>query len=191
MHCVKNTYTIEDTIKKSRFISILIPCQTENEAIHQLNLFHQQHPNASHIVFAYRILSPVGISMKYHDGGEPNGTAGKPVYQHLQGKNLINILCVVIRYFGGIKLGAGGLTRAYGNCAKKVILGSKITPYIEYAIIQLKLEYNQIQRFEYQLDKLDGLILQQDFSEHINLVIKIPKNNLTLLSVQFNLNNGK
>ena len=187
MHCVKTTVTIEDTIKKSRFIGILIPCQTENDALQQLNLLHQSHPNASHIVFAYRIKSPKGIIMRFHDAGEPSGTAGKPVFQHIEGKDLINILCIVIRYFGGIKLGAGGLTRAYGNTAKKVIEASGITEYIEYAQVKLTLDYKQMQNFEYQLKKLDGVIVKQVFSENINLLVKLPEKHLTVLTEQFKL----
>lgn len=181
MHCVKTTATIEDTIKKSRFISILIPCQTEKEALQNISQFHQQHPNANHIVFAYRIKSANGIIMRMHDAGEPSGTAGKPVYQHLEGKDLINILCIVVRYFGGIKLGAGGLTRAYSNASKKAIDASIVTEYIEYAEVKLELEYNQMQHFEYQLAKLDGEIIQQDYSDNIKLTIKIPEKNKTNL----------
>ncbi len=187
MHCVKTKVTIEDTIKKSRFIGILTPCLSEQEVLNHLNHFHHQHPNASHIVFAYRIKSAKGIVMKFHDAGEPGGTAGKPVYQHLEGKDLINVLCVVIRYFGGIKLGAGGLTRAYGNTAKKVIVASQITEYIEYAEVQLELEYKQMQLLEYQLKKLDGVILEQKFSENISLLVKIPDKNLAILAEKFEL----
>ena len=181
MHCVKTTQTIEDTIKKSRFIGIIMPCQTEKEALQQLNQLQQAHPNASHIVFAYRIKSPKGLIMRFHDAGEPSGTAGKPVFQHLQGKNLINVLIVVIRYFGGIKLGAGGLTRAYGNTAKKVIEACSMTQYIAYTEIKLELDYKQMQHFEYQLKKLDGTIIQQDFAEKVNLLVKIPEENLSVL----------
>ncbi len=178
MYCVKTALTIEDTIKKSRFIGIISPCQTENEAIQQLNQLHQQYPNASHIVFAYRILSAKGIITRFHDAGEPGGTAGKPVFQHLEGKNLINLICVVVRYFGGVKLGAGGLTRAYGNTAKKVIEDSILTKYIKYAEVKQEIAYNQLQPFEYQLEKLEGVIVKQDFTDKISLVIKIPENNL-------------
>lgn len=182
MYCVKIPLTTEDTIKKSRFIGILIPCQTENEAIQHLHQLQQQYPDASHLVFAYRIKSEKGIVTRFHDAGEPSGTAGKPVFQHLAGKDLINILCVVVRYFGGVKLGAGGLTRAYGNSAKKVIEASTISKYIEYAECKIKLEYKDLQNFEYQLKKLDGVITQQDFSENINLIIKIPEENIDKLA---------
>ena len=185
MYCVKTTQIIEDTIKKSRFIGIIIPCQTEKQALQHLNQIHQEHSNASHIVFAYRIKSTQGLLMKFHDAGEPSGTAGKPVFQHLEGKNLINVLIVVIRYFGGIKLGAGGLTRAYGNTAKKVIEASSMTQYIDYAEVKLKLDYKQMQHFEYQLEKLDGTIMQQDFAEKISLLVKIPEENQGILLEQF------
>jgi len=175
MYCVKNSVQIEDIIKKSRFIGILIPCQTENEAIQQLNSLQQQYPDASHLVFAYRIQTTKGIVTRFHDAGEPSGTAGKPVFQHLAGKDLINLLCVVVRYFGGVKLGAGGLTRAYSNTAKKAIEASTISEYIEYTHIKFTLDYNQMQNFEYQLKKFEGVIIKQDFTENIQLLIKIPE----------------
>ncbi len=185
MYCVKTALTIEDTIKKSRFIGIIIPCQSENEALQHLNKLHQEYPSASHIVFAYRILTSKGIVMRFHDAGEPSGTAGKPVFQHLEGKDLINILCVVIRYFGGVKLGAGGLTRAYSNTAKKAIENSTITEYIEYAEVRQEIDYKQLQNIEYQLEKLNGVIIKQDFSDKISLLIRIPENNLTDLKLIF------
>ena len=185
MYCVKTTQTIEDTIKKSRFIGIIMPCQTEKQVLQHLNQLHQAHPNASHIVFAYRIKSPKGLLMRFHDAGEPSGTAGKPVFQHLEGKNLINVLIVVVRYFGGIKLGAGGLTRAYGNTAKKIIEACTMTEYIDYTEIKLVLDYKQMQHFEYQLEKLDGTIIDQNFAEKISLLVKIPEKNRTFLVEQF------
>lgn len=185
MYCVKSPLTIEDTIKKSRFIGIIIPCQTENDVKHHLAQLHQEYLNASHLVFAYRIKLASGIISRFHDAGEPKGTAGKPVFQQLEGKDLINLLCVVIRYFGGIKLGAGGLTRAYGNTARKTIEACNIIDFIEYSFVKLELDYKQIQNFEYQLKKLDGVITKQEFSEKISLLVKLPKNNLSLLTKQF------
>ncbi len=179
MYCVKTTQTIEDVIKKSRFIGLLIPCQTESEAIQNLQSLQQHYADASHLVFAYRIKSPKGIVTRFHDAGEPSGTAGKPVFQHLAGKDLINLLCVVVRYYGGIKLGAGGLTRAYSNAAKKVIEASQVVEFIEYTEVKLTLEYNKLQNFEYQLKKFDGVIVSQEFSENIALTVKLPEGRLT------------
>ena len=177
MYCVKETFITEDVIKKSRFIGIVIPCQSESEATLHLSQLQQQYPDASHLVFAYRIKTEKGIMTRFHDAGEPSGTAGKPVFQHLAGKDLINLLCVVVRYFGGTKLGAGGLTRAYSNCARKVIEGCTISQYIEYSDIPYIIDYPQLQNFEYQLKKFDGIIIKQEFTENITLIIRIPKSN--------------
>lgn len=183
MYCVKSGQTIEETIKKSRFIGIITPCQSEAEAIEHLQQLHSLHPNASHIAFGYRIKTEKGIISRFHDAGEPGGTAGKPIYQHLEGKGLINVLVAVIRYFGGVKLGAGGLTRAYGNSAKKAIEAAEMMEHVEYEILRLKLDYNRLQAFEYHLKKLDGKILQKEFSDQVKLVVSLPGKNINSLTV--------
>ena len=185
MYCVENTVIIEDTIKISRFLGLAIPCQSAHAALQHIAQLQHQHPHANHIVFAYRIQSPQGLLIKFHDAGEPSGTAGKPVYQHLEGKDLINLLVVVVRYFGGIKLGAGGLTRAYSNTARKVIENSILTEYIEYVKIELTLDYNQMQSFEYQLKKLKGDIIQQIFAENVKLLISVPQGQVSTLTHLF------
>lgn len=185
MYCIEKRVSTEDEIKKSRFIGIIYPCHSETQAIQALNQVYQQYPNASHIVFAYRILSPNGFITRFHDAGEPSGTAGKPVFLHLEGKNLINLICIVVRYFGGIKLGAGGLTRAYSNSAKKVIEASQLIEYIAYLEVNQHIEYKQLQWLEYQLVQLDGIITEQVFTDKIQLTIKIPEKNITALHLIF------
>lgn len=175
----------EELIKKSRFIGVIHPCTSEQQAFRVLKNLHEQHPNASHIVYAYRIQSPDGLVCRFHDAGEPSGTAGKPIFQHLEGKQLINLVVAVIRYFGGVKLGAGGLTRAYSNIAKHVIESAEIAEHIEMVTVHLLLDYNQLQMLEYQLKKLDGEIVQQEFAEQVNNQIKLPKQNLSALMLLF------
>jgi len=182
---VLNSQEHEEIIKKSRFIGIISPSATEREALLLLKKLHEQHPNASHIVYAYRIQSADGLVCRFYDAGEPSGTAGKPIFQHLEGKQLINLIVVAIRYFGGVKLGAGGLTRAYGNIAKQVIESAEIVDYIEMVNLQLTLDYNQLQMLEYQLKKLDGEVLKQDFAEQVHTHLKIPKKNLGALTAIF------
>lgn len=185
MKCVKSGTNIEETIKKSRFIGIILPCYSKDEIRQYLNQQYQLHPNASHVVFAYRIKTPEGIIQQFSDAGEPTGTAGKPVYQHLEGKDLINVLCIIIRYFGGVKLGAGGLTRAYSNTAKHTIEACSLIKYIEYINIRLTIDYKQMQHLEYQLKKLKGTITAQDFSENITLLIDLPIQNKASLTALF------
>ena len=185
MFYVTQSQTFEDVIKKSRFISVITYCENEQAVLHALKSLQIQHPHANHIAFAYRLKTQAGIIYRFHDAGEPSGTAGKPIFQHLEGKNIINALVVVIRYFGGVKLGAGGLTRAYGNTAKHVIDTVSLQPYIEMATLRFILDYDQFQPFEYTLKKLDGQIIEQAFAEQIRLTVKLPVEKVTELSNQF------
>jgi uncharacterized YigZ family protein len=185
MQSISSPYTIEDAIKKSRFIGMLMPCLTDADVSNSLRHCQALHPNASHIAFAYRIKTSNGLISRFNDAGEPSGTAGKPIFQHLEGKELVNVLLAVIRYFGGIKLGAGGLTRAYGNTAKHVIEIAELHPFIECVEQQLVLDYKQMQLFEHVLKKLDGEIIKQDFTEQVHLTVQLPKQNLTALAEAF------
>lgn len=185
MNIVVERHLSELLIKKSRFIGVICPCQTERDALLVLQELHQQHPHASHIVYAYRIQTPDGLVARFHDAGEPSGTAGKPIYQHLEGKQLINLLVAVVRYFGGIKLGAGGLTRAYSGMAKQVIDEASIIPYIEQAELKLTLDYNQLSPLEYHLKKLDGHIIEQVFADQVLVRVQIPKQNQDALLTLF------
>ena len=149
MKIVVKACECEEAIKKSRFIGIISPCQSERDALLLLKNQYERHPNASHIVYAYRIQSPDGLICRFHDAGEPSGTAGKPIFQHLEGKQLIDLIVAVIRYFGGVKLGSGGLTRAYGGLAKRVLDCAEIVEYIEFSELQLTLDYSELQTLEY------------------------------------------
>jgi uncharacterized YigZ family protein len=185
MYCVESTHRVEEIIKKSRFIGIIAPYSNEKELIEVLSRLRADYPTASHIAFAYRLNSPKGIVSRFFDAGEPSGTAGKPIFQHLEGKGLINVLLAVVRYFGGIKLGAGGLTRAYGGTAKKVIDGSSIVPYVEYRNIALQIEYNQLQPLGYQLKQLKGEIVKQTFSDKVEVVVRLPADHAEAVTAQF------
>ena len=185
MYCVKSRQAIEVIIKKSRFIGVIVPCASESEVLLNLKQLHDEHPNASHIAYAYRIKTGQGLIYRFHDAGEPTGTAGKPIFQQLEGKELINLLIAVIRYFGGVKLGAGGLTRAYGNTAKQVIEAAETGAYVEMVNVRLTLDYNRMQPLEYLLKKLDGQILKQDFAEQVRLIIQLPAEQVDTLLQSF------
>ena len=103
-------------IKKSKFIGLYYEIDDIDEVKSVLEGLKKEHKKARHIPYAYKI----GNSVKKSDDKEPANTAGGPIYNIIERKNLNNVLIVCIRYFGGIKLGAGGLIRAYGNCANLV-----------------------------------------------------------------------
>ena len=107
--------SVEFIIKKSKFYGYLYECEDENDVKEILEKQREENKKATHIVWAARISSP--FFEKAVDDGEPSGTAGRPILNVMQKKDVKNACVVVVRYFGGIKLGAGGLLRAYSNVA--------------------------------------------------------------------------
>lgn len=117
MYIINKNAENEIIIKKSRFITKLYYIEDVNNVNNIINELKKEYKKCTHICYSYII----GPNAKAVDDGEPSGTAGKPILNVLQKKNMTNVLCVVIRYFGGIKLGAGGLVRAYTRSASEVI----------------------------------------------------------------------
>lgn len=172
---VTRTSEAEYEIKKSRFIGVIMPCQSEDEALRQLGRLAQQHPNANHLAFAWRIRQPEGfLTERFHDAGEPSGTAGRPILAPLEGESLINVVVGVVRYFGGIKLGTGGLTRAYGSAAKEAIAAARVVPWVEMAQMTLEIDYSQLQLLEYQLKQHRGKIIDQQFTDKVTVTLSLP-----------------
>ena len=135
------TIAVESEVKKSRFIGVAIACETEQQALQQLHNLAAKHPNANHLAFAWRIREPEGfITERLHDAGEPSGTAGRPILAPMQGENLINAVVAVIRYFGGVKLGTGGLTRAYSHAAKAALANAQLKPFVEMQKLTLTID---------------------------------------------------
>ena len=124
-------------IKKSKFISYAIPVNSEEDVDTELNNIRLQHNSATHVTYAYVLYSP--SLEKCSDDGEPGGTAGKPILENIKRRNLQNILVVVVRYFGGIKLGAGGLVRAYSNSAKEVLEISDVKELNYHKIFEVEI----------------------------------------------------
>ena len=107
--------------KKSRFIGYASPAETEEQALAFLEKVRAMHREASHHCYAY-IIGQHGERTRFSDDGEPSGTAGKPILEILQGRELCNCICVVVRYFGGTLLGTGGLVRAYSQRDRKSVV---------------------------------------------------------------------
>lgn len=112
----------ETIVKKSRFIALVAPVNSRDEVKEWLKRAQHDHPDARHICWAYQIGRPGSAAeAAMNDDGEPSGTAGKPILNVIQHKDMGDVLVMVIRYFGGIKLGAGGLVRAYAGAAESVL----------------------------------------------------------------------
>jgi len=178
--------TAEFEVKKSRFIGAIYPCATEQEALQHLRKLASQHPHANHLAFAWRIRQVDGfINERCHDAGEPSGTAGRPILAPLEGEDLINVVVGVIRYFGGVKLGTGGLTRAYGTAAKQAIAAASYIPWVEMTIIKFEIDYSQLQSLEYQLKKCHGQMIEQQFTDRVQVTIQLPASEAEQLHQQF------
>lgn len=122
---VSGEYTSERVIEKSRFITCVKHVENEEEAKAFLGALHAEHPLATHICYAY-ICDKIGNFARFSDDGEPQGTAGMPILGVIKAKKLFETCVAVVRYFGGIKLGAGGLTRAYASCAAEGVNGAEV-----------------------------------------------------------------
>lgn len=150
-------------IKRSKFISHLFPYRYFDKILESLKL---EHPKARHFVYAFRYLNEFKqIVEGSSDDGEPKGTSGKPTLNVLIGNDLINVGVITVRYFGGIKLGTGGLVKAYSSSTNLVISSSELAEYIEKEKKILKIKYSDISKFEYQLEKLNISILLKEFDE--------------------------
>lgn len=110
-------------VKGSRFIGYIVPCDSESSALEFIHDTSKTHYDATHNCFAFRLWHELSPMFRYSDDGEPSGTAGRPILDALENRNFYNIACVVTRYFGGTKLGTGGLARAYRQCAEETLAG--------------------------------------------------------------------
>jgi len=113
--------TFTDKIKGSKFIGVCFNIKSAKEAKELISNIEKEYKKASHVCWAFRVYSQNDVLSYSSDAGEPYGSAGPPIQSALEGRNLVNTLCTVIRYFGGTKLGIGGLIRAYGSVAGKTL----------------------------------------------------------------------
>jgi len=186
MFIITQANQIEYEIKKSYFIGVIMPCVNKHDALQQLRKLANQHANANHLAFAWRIRQEDGfINERCNDAGEPSGTAGRPILAPLEGGGIINSVIGVIRYFGGIKLGTGGLARAYGTAAKLAIDTATLIPWVEMAELRLQIDYSQLQSLEYQLKQCHGQIIDQQFTDNVTVTISLPLSEQEQIKKQF------
>ena len=163
----------EQTIHKSRFYAAASYCESEREVGAFLRALAAQHQNAHHLAYAFRIKTVDGIIPRFSDAGEPSGTAGKPILQMLEGQQLIQLCVGVIRYYGGINLGTGGLARAYAGTAKMALNSAGFASYVEMQQISLTVNYKQVNELNRELTKINGQVLEKTFDEAAHFVVKL------------------
>lgn len=163
----------EEHINKSKFITYIKPVETEEDANEFIEIIKKRHRDANHNVPVYLIGASQEIQ-RYSDDGEPSGTAGIPILSMLKNEGITNLVVVVTRYFGGIKLGTGGLVRAYTNMAKAGLENSKLIDMITYNVIELSFEYTLHGSIQNYISSDNKILLKDSiFTEKVKLVIYI------------------
>ena len=160
--------------KQSRFIAIALPCASTDEFKQRKAELELEFPDARHITYAYIIQDQDQIYQRFHDADEPAGTAGRPILMHISGRELFNLVIFVVRYFGGIKLGAGGLMRAYGAAARQVLDEAIIAPFVPLVILTLDVPYRAQNQLDYFARRHRAVILDRSFSDQLVCRIQLP-----------------
>ena len=179
MYIIKNNYQKETIIKNSRFICLLYKINSIDDINTYLKNAKELFPQATHYCYAYIINN----NQKFSDDGEPSKTAGYPILKILENNELDNTLAIVVRYFGGIKLGANGLVRAYANSVNDAIKEVGIKELIDGYNVNIIFNYDMVKTVDYLLK--DAEILKKDFNDKITYNVNISNikvledNNLT------------
>lgn len=174
-----------EEIRKSKFITHAIPCETEEEAVEFIEKMKKEYHDATHNCSAY-IIGDQALIQRFDDDGEPSQTAGVPILEIIKNHSLTNICIVVTRYFGGIKLGAGGLIRAYAAGARQVLENAKIVDMIEFQSVRITYDYglhgsleNFFHRESYPMDEME-------FTDQVSLKTLVEKDQVDLLLEKLN-----
>jgi uncharacterized YigZ family protein len=171
-------------VNKSKFIGYSIIADSREQFLNRVSEIKKINLSLSHTVYGLRIKKNI-IEPYFSDDGEPSGTAGRPLINILESKKIINGGLVVVRYYGGINLGMGGLARAYSQAGIKVLLISKLINYIEQFEFLLTIEYNTLDYITKVINDNKGLILDRIFDQSITLKIKISTRTKGLILKKF------
>lgn len=163
----------EKVIERSRFIAHCAHAESEEEARAFIAKVRAEHSLATHNCYAF-VADKAGNLMRFSDDGEPQGTAGMPILEVLKNKKLFETAVVVTRYFGGIKLGAGGLVRAYAESVSKALDSARI---VENRLVKtglLKLTYDQYPKMLQFLEREQAVVERTDYTDEVSLALSVP-----------------
>lgn len=157
---------------KSKFITHVMPVSSEDAAIEYLNKIRSQYPDARHNVYAY-VIDENNI-FRYSDDSEPSGTAGMPVLDAIRKQNIVDVIVVVTRYFGGILLGTGGLVHAYGTSASQGLCEAGIVIRNLCDIINIKTDYTLVGKMQYTISSAGYMLEDTIYDNDVTFVISCP-----------------
>lgn len=169
MYIIRNNIDDEQIIKNSRFITRLVKITKKDEVEDILNNVKKEYPKATHYCYAYI----VNDYKKASDDGEPGGTAGMPILNVLEKEDMTSVIAIVVRYFGGIKLGAGGLVRAYSSSVRDTLKKADKILLIEGVQIKITIPYDRQNELNYILK--DSEIVDKTFTDKVTYIINCSK----------------
>ena len=172
---IKENTSSEIVEKKSKFIGNLYYVQTEQEAEEIIKQVKKKYYDAKHHCFAYSIMTQNGIVNKMSDDGEPSGTAGSPMLAILQKQELVNVLVIVTRYFGGILLGTGGLVRAYSEATLQAIQKAELVIEQRGYELEIVVDYPEFEKIQYYCKKNAISIISIDYGEKVKCRLEVTK----------------
>ena len=195
MLILENYCSNETIVKNSRFLSELIPCETQAQARDILRAQKEKYADSSHVVHAF-ICGLKGEVMGMSDDGEPSGTAGRPVLDVVKGSGATNFICTVTRWFGGTLLGTGGLVKAYSEGAKLVIEKARdqghLCEYIEKSDFIFEIDYGALKLVKNRMESFTLFDVTEDFGTGVTISGKIKSDEMDAFSDMLkNLSNGK
>ena len=183
---VVETSSSLEKIKNSKFYVFCHPVKSIAEAEAIIEKYKTEHHKANHVCRAYRILTPQGIIAYNTDDGEPGRSSGPPIEAALEGRNLVNTLVVVVRYFGGTKLGVGGLIRAYGGSAAKLLDQTRTRKIIKHAIIRIKTPHKNYSDVMFIMEQM-GLKFEQEYNvDGAVIKLDVPEKEVPEILPRFN-----
>ena len=170
MKFIQNEISATLEIKKSKFITHICPYNQFKSMMQRLK---DEHYKGRHFVYAYRYLNEFDqIVENSSDDGEPKGTSGKPTLNVLAGNKLINTAVITVRYFGGIKLGTGGLVKAYSDAVNLALHDTELLPYVKLITKSLTIPYSKLSQIEYIISSLKINIKEKLFQNDITLILE-------------------
>lgn len=177
----RGTAETEFTEKRSRFIGNAAGIESREEAEAEIKKRRREYPGCTHVVYAFRIGPPAGETLGMSDDGEPKGTAGKPVLEVLKGSGLTNILLTVVRFFGGTKLGTGGLVRAYSRSAKETLEKVRRERYEIRVSFSITVPYDLYEPVKRYIESIGGKMRKEYFGTAVDISGEIGRNVVQLL----------
>ena len=170
-------------IKKSEFLAFAYPIDSREQIMFHVEQLRQKYPDARHVCYGYIIGNPSNTtSAGFDDDGEPNGTAGRPILNVLQHKAIGNCLVAVVRYFGGIKLGAGGLTRAYSQATQMAVDNMTLSEFVPKSVVKVATDFANESFVRHIIDGLGATVVSVDYAKNVILSVEIAEKDITNLT---------